>query len=127
MILELAWEMTNASNARRLRQIENQALEGRISREEYITGKISIEAEAMINRGLVAKELNLYDSFVEKFMDDIQLVKIGKMEKEQLLGKITKYGLSDLSVKLPDGKMMKVSDAYGSQYDLLQKKGTHNE
>jgi len=122
VILGMAWEMTNASNVQRLLQLENKASEGKISKEEYVMGKLEIESEALVNQIIIADELELQAPFANEFKDDIKSIQNGTMERQNLIDKITQYGYSNASTTLPDGTTTKVSDAYGKQYDSLQSK-----
>jgi len=128
MIQGLAWEMTNATNAQKLIQIESKASKGEISKEEYVMGKIRIESEALVNQVLIATELGQQSPFADMFKEDIKSAQAGETERADLLDKITQYGFSKATTKLQDGTVVKISEAYSKQYDSMQpKKNNENE
>ena len=120
MILGMAWEMTNSSNSRNFNNINNQAKEGKISKKDYVMGKLKLETEAFLNSALIASELNIDDPMTNQFKTEIEAVKNGTMTKDDLLNNITQYGYNTAQSKLPDGSSAKVSDIYGQQYDNLR-------
>ncbi len=127
MIQGMAWEMTNASNAQRLIQIESMASKGEISKEEYVMGKIRIESEALVNQVLIATELGLHSPLVDEYIEDIKSLQAGETERTDLLDKISRNGYLNTTTKLQDGTIIKISEAYSKQYDsLLQKKNNGN-
>lgn len=128
MIQGMAWEMTNASNAQRLIQIESMASKGEISKEEYVMGKIRIESEALVNQVLIATELGLHSPLVDEYIEDIKSLQAGETERTDLLDKISRNGYLNTTTKLQDGTIIKISEAYSKQYDsLLQKKNNENK
>lgn len=54
-VLGISWEVINAINHTKLKELDQKAAAGTITKEQYIVGILKVEADANINQ-----EINMY-------------------------------------------------------------------
>ncbi len=116
-ILGLTWELTNSANSERLNGLKTSA----VTRDDYIMGKLQIEAEALLIRFQVEKEMGITnDPDASQFYGDINAYNVGAMTKHEITAKIRNWAYDEKSTQV-NGKPVLLRDVYGKQYDDIQK------
>ncbi len=116
-ILDLTHEFTNQQNNDRIVQERNNVDR---SEKEYVMGLLLIEAEAVYNQALVAKDLSIKDNITQY----VDLVNSGQKTKEEVLQMIAQNAYDNASVTNREGKTVLIRDAYGADYKSKKKENT---
>jgi hypothetical protein len=117
-ILGMTWELTNSSNKDKLNKHRENLNQ---DEESYVRGIFKIEAEAFVNRALVAEELNIKDPMTQAFSNEIKSYQNGSMTKDDLLTKIADWGYNNATTKDTKGKIVVLKEEYGKQYRNAKK------
>jgi RHS repeat-associated protein len=121
-ILGYVWELTNASNQDRSVKARVDAFEAKIAKNDFVMEIFTIEAEAFINTALVSQELGINDPNYAAFNNQIKDFQDGKITKDDLVKQVAQYGYDNATVNI-QGKVHKLKDVYGQQYEQLKKAG----
>lgn len=113
-ILDMAWELTNSANAGRLNLARFDTAG---SKQEYTMRILRIEAEAVMNRALVAEELGISDPGTSYANDWIKQHREGKLTENEVIELISQTLYEVGEVTKQDGTKASAQDAYGEQYD----------
>jgi RHS repeat-associated protein len=120
-VIDLAHELTNASNNNKYNRLDNRASDRTISRENYIRASIKLEMKGLLNQAKVIGEIgrpdlaanNLGGTFPSMYNDYIK----GNLTENSLLNKMVDHAYNNFIV---EGTQQMLKDYYGNDYDRLQ-------